>query len=132
MDANEFANISPVASEYLSLEPLQTRIDTHRRYSEREDDVEQAVVNLPDNATQVCDLVCRVVRSHGLEPPELPNERVNTETLPPAIARIFGHVAAHCDNALIFPTPEAERWFATHDAPWRDRKGYGVFIALRT
>ncbi len=271
MDANEFANISPVASEYLSLEPLQTRIDTHRRYSEREDDVEQAVldeialepdealldvgcgtgsflrrlrqdehrgrlvgldtspaaidalagseviegvvcdataqpfadgefdvvtarhmlyhvpdldaalrearrvlraggrfaavVNLPDNATQVCDLVGRVVRSHGLEPPELPNERVNTETLPPAIARIFGHVAAtHCDNALLFPTPEAlanyavsllsfygvepasperpavadeivaeaERWFATHDAPWRDRKGYGVFTALRT
>ncbi len=32
-------------SEYLTLGPLQTRTDTHRRYSERPDDVEQAVLD---------------------------------------------------------------------------------------
>jgi ubiquinone/menaquinone biosynthesis C-methylase UbiE len=67
-----------------------------------------AVVNIPDNTPRVRDLVYRVVQSQGVEPPELPNERVNTETLPPAIGRISGNVtAAHCDNALLFPTPQA-------------------------
>jgi ubiquinone/menaquinone biosynthesis C-methylase UbiE len=41
-------------SEYLDLGPLQTRIDTHRRYSERPDDVERAVLDetalRPDDA----------------------------------------------------------------------------------
>ena len=41
-------------AEYLDLTPLQTRIDTHRLYSERPDDVEQSVLDAfpltPDDA----------------------------------------------------------------------------------
>jgi hypothetical protein len=34
---------SSSATEYLTMGPLQTRIDTHRLYSERPEDVERAV-----------------------------------------------------------------------------------------
>jgi SAM-dependent methyltransferase len=37
-----------VLTQYLTLDPLQTRIDTHVRYSEHADDVEEAVTPLPD------------------------------------------------------------------------------------
>lgn len=62
-----------------------------------------AVVNTPSNTPHARELVYRAVHSHGLEPPELSNERV------------------------VGP----ERWFATHQAPWRDPKGYAVVTALR-
>ena len=42
--------MTSLAHEYLSLEPLQTRIETHRNYSQKHDDVEQAVIDAAEIA----------------------------------------------------------------------------------
>ncbi|GIH11063.1 hypothetical protein Rhe02_91300 [Rhizocola hellebori] len=94
-------------TQYLSLDPLQTRIDTHERYSERADDVEAAVKPLPHQ--DLLDVGCgtgsflrRLANAGHL------GRLAAVDTSPAAIAALadVAAVSVHLADAQALPFPD--------------------------
>ena len=102
-------------SEYLELGPLQTRIDTHRRYSERPEDVEQAVLDAlglgPDDA--LLDVGCGTGSFlAGLRRRGHRGRLVGLDTSPAAIEALHTNAAVEAVQADAVALPFADREFA--------------------